>query len=340
MDQTLRSELVGTAGLSISAGIALLLTILRAPRSAGDDERRRAANVFAVMTLVQALHGAEEYATRFYEAFPTAWGLAPWPAGFFLALNLTWLAISTIAIFGLRAGYRLAFFPAWFLAIVSVANGVVHPLLALRTGGYFPGLVTSPLLAVGGVVLWRKLMTNTEPHTSLRWRDALLLLEAIIFTIVVPGTATIWLPRDVLGLWGDVSRPPWAVWHVAAVVLIAIGFAVYARCVWDFAARGRGIPAPIDHPKQLVVTGLYRYVRNPMYVGVLLVMLGEALFFRSLPLLEYTLICLAIVHTVILVYEEPNLRRKFGSSYDDYAAAVGRWIPGRSYHLIAETEGG
>jgi protein-S-isoprenylcysteine O-methyltransferase Ste14 len=234
MDQTLRSELVGTAGLSVGAGIALLLTILRAPRSAGNDD---------------------------------------------------------------------------------------------------PGLVTSPLLAV-----WRKLMTSTEPHTNLRRRDALLLLEAIIFTIVVPGTATIWLPRDVLGLWGNVSRAPWAVWHVAAVVLIAIGFAVYARCVWDFAARGRGIPAPIDHPKQLVVTGLYRYVRNPMYVGVLLVMLGEALFFRSLPLLEYTLLWLAIVHTVILVYEEPNLRRKFGSSYDDYAAEVGRWIPGRAHHVIEETE--
>ena len=181
-------------------------------------------------------------------------------------------------------------------------------------------------------------MTSTAPHASRRGRDALLLLEAIVFTIVVPGTGTIWLPRDVLGLWGAVWPSPWTVWHVAALVMMMMGFAVYARCVWDFAARGRGIPAPIDHPKQLVVTGLYRYVRNPMYVGVLLVMLGEALFFRSLALLGYTLIWFAIVHTVILVYEEPNLRRKFGHSYDGYAASVGRWIPGRRHHFLEDTE--
>jgi len=180
-------------------------------------------------------------------------------------------------------------------------------------------------------------MSTTESDTSPRVRNALLLLEAIIFTVVVPGTGTIWLPRDVPGLWGDTSAL-WAWWHAVALVQIAIGFAIYVRCVWDFAARGRGIPAPLEHPKQLVVTGLYRYVRNPMYVGVLLVMLGEALFFRSQPLLEYTIIWFAIVHVVVLVYEEPNLRRKFGSSYDDYAATVGRWIPGRSYHLIVETE--
>ena len=170
------------------------------------------------------------------------------------------------------------------------------------------------------------------------WRDAALFLEAIAFTVLVPGTVTIWLPRDVLDLWGDISPSPWTARHNAALVPLAIGLAVYARCVWDFAARGRGIPAPLDHPTQLVVTGLYRYVRNPMYVGGLLVLLGEALFFGSLPFLTYTAFWFALVHIAVLVYEEPNLRRKFGSSYDDYTAAVGRWLPGRSYHLIAETE--
>jgi protein-S-isoprenylcysteine O-methyltransferase Ste14 len=142
----------------------------------------------------------------------------------------------------------------------------------------------------------------------------------------------------VLRIWGDITPSPWTIRHGAAAALLALGFAVYVRCAWDFAARGRGIPAPLDHAKQLVVTGLYRYIRNPMYVGVLLALLGEALFFGSVPFVEYTAIWFALVHLAVLFYEEPNLRRRFGSSYDDYAAAVGRWIPGRSHHLIAETE--
>jgi protein-S-isoprenylcysteine O-methyltransferase Ste14 len=103
------------------------------------------------------------------------------------------------------------------------------------------------------------------------------------------------------------------------------------RCLWEFAARGRGIPAPIDHSKQLVVTGLYRYVRNPMYLGVLLFLLGESLFLEYRGFLFYALGWLLVVHLNVLIYEEPNLRRKFGSSYELYASAVRRWVPGRRY---------
>lgn len=173
--------------------------------------------------------------------------------------------------------------------------------------------------------------TGNRDDATGRGRDVLLLVETIAFTVLVPGTVTIWLPRDILHIWGDTSPAEWTWRHTAAIVPLAVGLAVYARCVWDFAARGRGIPAPLDHPKHLVVTGLYRYVRNPMYVGVLLVMLGEALFFGSLPFLEYTAIWLAFVHLSVLVYEEPNLRRKFGESYEHYCASVRRWIPGRAY---------
>lgn len=132
-------------------------------------------------------------------------------------------------------------------------------------------------------------------------------------------------------LWGDTSPWPWTIWQYAALVPFAIGIAIYVRCVWDFASRGRGIPAPLDHPKQLVVSGLYRYLRNPMYVGVLLVLLGEALFFRSRDFLVYVLIWFAFVNVAVLVYEEPNLRRKFGHSYERYRSSVRRWIPGRAY---------
>jgi protein-S-isoprenylcysteine O-methyltransferase Ste14 len=156
------------------------------------------------------------------------------------------------------------------------------------------------------------------------------LIETVVFTVLVPGTVTYWLPRA-LDLWGPVPVRPWplAVWP--AIVSLAIGFAIYVRCAWDFVTRGRGIPAPIDHPKHLVVSGLYRYVRNPMYLGVLLVLIGESLLFRSSSFLIYTLAWLALVHAFVVVYEEPNLRSKFDGSYDAYRAHVRRWIPGRAY---------
>jgi protein-S-isoprenylcysteine O-methyltransferase Ste14 len=330
MSETLRSELVGTAGLSAAAVAALLLTVLRAPAAFDRVERRRTMLLYAALVITQALHAVEEYATGFDVAFPSALGLAPWATGFFLAFNLAWLAVWSVSAIGLRAGHAVAFFPAWFLTIAAIANGVAHPMLALRAGGYFPGLATSPLLAVGGMFLWRRLMTITEPRESGSGRDLLLFFETLLFTFLVPGTVTIWLPRW-LGIWGDTSPSPWTVWHDAAFVPLTLGLAIYGRCVWEFASRGRGIPAPLDHPKQLVVTGLYRYVRNPMYVGVLLVLLGEALFFRSRDFLIYVVIWFAFVNLAVLVYEEPNLKHKFGDSYQHYRSSVRRWIPGRAY---------
>jgi protein-S-isoprenylcysteine O-methyltransferase Ste14 len=161
-------------------------------------------------------------------------------------------------------------------------------------------------------------------------RQIALLAETIVFTLVVPGTVTYWLPRA-LDLWGSAPSRPWPISAWLSIVLLTIGLAIYGKCTWEFATRGRGIPAPLDHPKQLVVSGLYRYVRNPMYLGVLLVLIGESLLFQSSSFLIYTLIWLALVHLNVLVYEEPNLHQKFDGSYDAYRAHVPRWIPGRAY---------
>jgi protein-S-isoprenylcysteine O-methyltransferase Ste14 len=163
------------------------------------------------------------------------------------------------------------------------------------------------------------------------WRRVGLFLEAVLFTIVVPGTVAFWLPDAILDSTKMVFPTSWSIAQFAALVPLAVGTAIYLWCVWEFVTRGRGIPAPIDHPKQLVVTGLYRYVRNPMYLGVLVFLLGEALFLQYWGFVFYTFAWLAVVHFFVLVYEEPNLRRKFGSSYVRYTAAVRRWIPGRRY---------
>ena len=313
MTELLRSELVGTAGLSVAAIVAVLLTVLRRPVAAL-PRRRQTTLAMAVVLVLQIVHAAEEFLTRFYQEFPSMLRLVEWPASFFLIVNMVCLALWTISLFLIGAGVRLAYAPAWFLAIAAMINGVTHPLIAMRAGGYFPGLYTAPLLGAAGIVMWRSLNAITEPDPQSRIRDLLLFLETIVFTVLVPGTVTIWLPRSALGIWGDTSPVPWTLRHTIALVPLTVGLVVYARCVWEFATRGHGIPAPIDHPKQLVVTGLYRYVRNPMYVGVLLVLLGEALFFGSLSFLEYTFIWFAFVHLAVLIYEEPNLRRKFGDS--------------------------
>ncbi|HTQ57574.1 MAG TPA: isoprenylcysteine carboxylmethyltransferase family protein [Bryobacteraceae bacterium] len=148
-------------------------------------------------------------------------------------------------------------------------------------------------------------------------------IKTAIFTIVVPGTVAFYVPY---WLRGPGIRPA-AGWGWLGLLPIAAGAAVYLWCAWDFAAFGRGTPLPLDAPKQLVVRGLYRYVRNPMYVGVLLLIFGQALCFTSLPTLWYGLAVLFFFHLFVILYEEPALRRQFGESYRRYRAEVPRWIP-------------
>jgi len=157
-----------------------------------------------------------------------------------------------------------------------------------------------------------------------------LALKALTFTFIVPGAVTYWIPRA-LDLWPDAIATRTGVAIAPALMVVATGLAIYTWCLWEFIARGRGIPAPVSHPTRLVVSGLYRHVRNPMYLGVLLVLLGETWLFRSTSFLIYTAVWLAFVHVNVLLYEEPNLRRKFGTAYDDYRAHVRRWLPGKRY---------
>jgi len=150
-----------------------------------------------------------------------------------------------------------------------------------------------------------------------------LLLKNLIFTLVVPGTVAVYVPY-LIGRNTSLASP---VVLSAAVLLFIVGGAIYAWCIWDFASFGRGTPAPIDAPKRLVVRGLYRFTRNPMYQGVLTVILGWAVAFRSTALLFYALGVGSCFHLFILLYEEPHLRREFGADYDLYRDRVGRWLP-------------
>src|SRR5712691_6271276 len=125
--------------------------------------------------------------------------------------------------------------------------------------------------------------------------------KALLFTILVPGTVTVYVPHRILLSRGQADALPIGPLRYLGAALLAAGAAAYLWCAWDFASAGRGTPAPIDPPKRLVVRGLYHYVRNPMYVGVALVLLGEALLFQARILLEYTIEVFVFFYLFVLI---------------------------------------
>jgi protein-S-isoprenylcysteine O-methyltransferase Ste14 len=156
------------------------------------------------------------------------------------------------------------------------------------------------------------------------------ILKTLLFTILVPGSVLVLMPSWILGGFPEPESGP-LTW--LGVLLIVLGAAIYLRCAWEFAVRGLGTPAPIAPTKFLVTTALHRYVRNPMYIGVFGVILGEAARFRSLRLLAYAACFCVLVQLFVLFYEEPTLRRQFGESYEEYRRSVPRWIPKLRVHL-------
>lgn len=154
----------------------------------------------------------------------------------------------------------------------------------------------------------------------------MVLLRTVIFTFLVPGTVTVLIPYWLLSSPSAAPPLPLGDLRYFGLLPILFGAAVYAWCAWDFTFAGRGTPAPFDPPKELVVRGLYRYVRNPMYVGVLSVLLGEALLFASRRLFGYAAAVFVIFFLVVVLYEEPALREKFGEPYRDYCRSVPRWL--------------
>jgi protein-S-isoprenylcysteine O-methyltransferase Ste14 len=175
--------------------------------------------------------------------------------------------------------------------------------------------------------------TWKPPHPSLRRammrgraamdRTAGLVVRNLLFTVVVPGLGGAWVPWWILTRHGRAAAP--VAWEAAGVIVA--GAALYAWCVWNFATVGRGTPGPWDAPSRFVATGPYRWVRNPIYIAALVIVLGEAWLFVSLPLLVYAGAMAVFFHLFVAGYEERTLRRRFGGSYLEYRRAVGRWIP-------------
>lgn len=153
------------------------------------------------------------------------------------------------------------------------------------------------------------------------------ILGSALFLVVAPGTvaglAPWWISR-----WR--MQPPFfgiVAVRVLGILFIAAGLPVLIDSFARFALQGAGTPAPAFPPQHLVVTGLYRYVRNPMYVAVFCLVLGQALVLGNVSLLTYAAIVWLAFHLFVCLYEEPQLRRQFGGEYAAFCAHVRRWLP-------------
>lgn len=158
------------------------------------------------------------------------------------------------------------------------------------------------------------------------WSSISLTARSLLWTILLPGFFAGYVPWRFFGLGGarlDVFSPA----SVLGLLSIGTGAALLGACILEFARSGRGTLSPVDPPRRLVVRGLYRYVRNPMYLSVTTIVLGEALLIQSRELAVYWALWFLGANLFVIGYEEPTLRQRFGASYDEYKRQVGRWLP-------------
>jgi protein-S-isoprenylcysteine O-methyltransferase Ste14 len=156
----------------------------------------------------------------------------------------------------------------------------------------------------------------------------MLWLRAALVAALFVGTTLVLIPRWIRDATG---RPPLAtgLLFTIGLVMLALGAALMLWGWAEFATRGRGTPAPVDPPRRLVVRGPYRYVRNPLYVAAVLVLLGQAALYASPALAAYAAVFWVASHLFVVGYEERGLARRFGPDYQAYRAAVPRWVPRR-----------
>lgn len=155
-------------------------------------------------------------------------------------------------------------------------------------------------------------------------------LRHLLWTTLCPGTVTLLIPFLLLPDHQEPIRQfGWTQW--TGLILFGFGAFVLFSCIFAFARFGKGTLSPFDPARHLVIKGLYRYVRNPMYMGVMIILCGEAVFFQSWTLLFYLLIVFLAFNVFIILFEEPYLSSHFGESYDQYRRHVRRWIPGKRY---------
>jgi len=150
-------------------------------------------------------------------------------------------------------------------------------------------------------------------------------LKSLFFLILVPGLLIGVFPYMISTT--DTELISLGVLSYLALPFLLLGWVAMLWCFWNFTVNGRGTPAPIDPPKELVAVGLYRFVRNPMYVAGLVTLLGWILYSPSFSLILAFFLFLLATHLFVTLYEEPTLKKKFGAAYEEYLKQVPSWMP-------------
>ena len=150
-------------------------------------------------------------------------------------------------------------------------------------------------------------------------------LKTILFFLLIPGlclgAVPVWLIQTTPELFSL------GLFRWLAVPLLLVGWTVIIWCCWNFTVQGCGTPSPFDPPRELVLVGLYRYVRNPIYIGATIVLVGYVFWSPSLPILLMPVICFSAANLFVRFYEEPHLHKTFGTAYEYYCRSVPRWLP-------------
>jgi protein-S-isoprenylcysteine O-methyltransferase Ste14 len=153
------------------------------------------------------------------------------------------------------------------------------------------------------------------------------LARAVTWATLFIALVLVLLPSRIVS-WSGIARPAaLGPAEIGGVVIALAGAVLAIWCVLTFAVVGKGTPAPFDPPRRLVVRGPYRFVRNPMYIGALLVLTGAAIVYHSAAILGYIVLFGTATSLFVIYYEEPTLRRTFGVDYETYCAKVHRWLP-------------
>src|ERR1700675_505667 len=170
-------------------------------------------------------------------------------------------------------------------------------------------MLTSPLARTTKLTARKLTVGSCRTKMQIVRADVSAVAKTLLFTVFVPGTVAGYVPWRLR----QNAVPVTGAEEWAAITVIGVGIAIYVHTAfWGFALMGAGTPAPIAPTKILIVKGLHRFVRNPMYIGVALAIGGQAWLFHSLNIAIYMVSMLLIVHIFVLFYEEPTLRKQFG----------------------------
>lgn len=152
-------------------------------------------------------------------------------------------------------------------------------------------------------------------------------LRNTFFTLLQPGVVAGLIPYYLLrGAIDPIIKKPFGLEQLGGAFIFVVGFIIMIDCILRFAYQGKGTLSPADPTRELVVKGLYQYSRNPMYIGVMLILAGEAIFFEQGRFWFYVIGVALLFNLFIIFVEEPRLKRDFGAAYEAYRKKVRRWV--------------